>query len=268
MVGDVQGCLRELDALLTQVGFNPANDSLWCVGDIVARGPDSRDALHFFYQNSHSVHTVLGNHDLNLMAILLGFRQPHPEDKLEPLLSDSLRFDWLDWLREQPLMQQIPGQNTVLTHAGIYPWWQLQEAKKYANEVEQMLVGRQFESFMQHLFSNYPQKWHSSLQGFDRYRFIVNAFTRMRYCSPDGELDFSRKDNPYQNSSQDSAKPWFTFWPESDNQVLFGHWASLMGETRRQDIIGLDTGCVWGQHMTLYSVESKTFFHQPALTGK
>ncbi|MDV6315578.1 symmetrical bis(5'-nucleosyl)-tetraphosphatase [Idiomarina sp. HP20-50] len=268
IVGDIQGCFRELEALLTQVSFNPTEDSLWCVGDIVARGPDSRDALRFFYQNSHSVHTVLGNHDLNLMAVLLGFRQPNPKDKLDALLADKHRFEWLDWLRQQPLMQELEGFNTVLAHAGIYPWWTLSEAGQHAKEVEAVLVSSQFESFMQQLFGDTPKKWRSSLQGFDRYRFIVNAFTRMRYCRSDGELDFSQKDNPYQGSPQDSYKPWFTFWPESGNRVLFGHWAALMGETRRQDIIGLDTGCVWGQHMTLYNVESKTFFHQPALTGK
>jgi len=268
IVGDIQGCFRELEALLTKVSFNPKNDALWCVGDIVARGPDSRDALKFFYQNSSSVHTVLGNHDLNLMAVLLGYRKPNPKDKLDTLLADSERFSWLDWLRQQPLLQQLKSHKTVIAHAGIYPWWKLEEAAHYANEVENVLVGTQFESFMRELFGNTPEKWDSSLQEFDRYRFIVNAFTRMRYCSPDGELEFSKKDNPYQSSSQDSFKPWFNFWPESDNRVIFGHWAALMGETRRQDVIALDTGCVWGQHMTLYNVESKTFFHQPALSGK
>ena len=105
IVGDIQGCFRELEALLTKVSFNPENDTLWCVGDIVARGPDSRDALRFFYQNSRSVHTVLGNHDLNLMAVLLGYRKPNPKDKLDTLLADSERFRWLDWLRQQPLLQ-------------------------------------------------------------------------------------------------------------------------------------------------------------------
>ncbi|RUO68307.1 symmetrical bis(5'-nucleosyl)-tetraphosphatase [Idiomarina ramblicola] len=268
IVGDIQGCFRELEALLSQVGFNPTVDSLWCVGDIVARGPNSRDALKFFYQNSGSVHTVLGNHDLNLMAVLLGFRKPNPKDKLDELLADEQRFAWLDWLRHQPLLKPLNSVKTVVAHAGIYPWWTLGEATKYANEVENVLAGEQFESCMQQLFGDSPKKWDSSLQEFDRYRFIVNAFTRMRYCSPDGELEFSKKDNPYQSSSQNSLKPWFNFWPESESRVVFGHWAALMGETRRQDVIALDTGCVWGQHMTLYNVESKTFFHQPAFSGK
>ena len=268
VVGDIQGCFRELEALLTQVSFNPANDSLWCVGDIVARGPDSRDALRFFYENSNSVHSVLGNHDLNLMAVLLDCRQPNPKDKLNALLEDSSRYDWLEWLRHQPLLHQLEEHNTVIAHAGIYPWWTLEQASQYAHEVTKVLTGDEFENFMQQLFGNSPGKWDSSLQGFDRYRFIVNAFTRMRYCNPEGELDFSQKDNPYERSSQDSYKPWFNFWPESENRVLFGHWAALMGETRRQDVIALDTGCVWGQYMTLYSVENKTFFHEPALTGK
>ena len=268
IVGDIQGCFRELEALLTQVAFNPASDSLWCVGDIVARGPDSRDALKFFYQNSSSVHTVLGNHDINLMAVLLGFRKPNPKDKLGELLADEQRFAWLDWLRHQPLLQQLKNSNTIVAHAGIYPWWKLDEATQYANEVGKVLAGNQFQNFMQELFGNFPKKWDSSLQGFDRYRFIVNAFTRMRYCSPDGELEFSKKDNPYDSSSQDSFTPWFKFWPESDNRLIFGHWAALMGETRRQDVVALDTGCVWGQHMTLYNVESKKFFYQPAFSGK
>lgn len=268
IVGDIQGCFRELQALLTQVSFNPDRDTLWCVGDVVARGPDSKDALAFFYQHSNSVKTVLGNHDLNLMAILLGYRQPNPKDKLDAILSSPQRHAWLDWMRQQPLMKQDTTNKLVMSHAGIYPWWTLQQAAQHAREVENTLQGDEFEAFMRVLFGDTPSKWSSSLHGFDRYRFIVNAFTRMRYCSPNGELEFSQKDNPYQGSSQNSDKPWFQFWPESDHRILFGHWAALMGETRRKDVIALDTGCVWGQHMTLYCAESDTYFHQPALTGK
>lgn len=265
-VGDIQGCYRELMALLETVGFSHKTDQLWCVGDIVARGPDSADAIRFFYENEHSVHTVLGNHDLNLVAVLLGHREAKRNDKLSGILTASEKLDWVDWLRSQPLMQQL-NPSTVISHAGIYPWWSVEEAQTYADEVSAVLNNNDFEDFIKSMFSNKPSKWDSSLSGFDRYRFIVNAFTRMRYCHPNAELDLTRKDDPYQHSSQDDLQPWFYFWSSSDYRLLFGHWAALMGNTHRQDILALDTGCVWGQYMTLYDLSNDKFYYQNAFSA-
>lgn len=251
--------------LLDTVGFSHKTDQLWCVGDIVARGPDSADALRFFYKNEQSVHTVLGNHDLNLVAVLLKYRDAKSNDKLNGILTATERLDWVDWLRHQPLVKSLNG-SSIISHAGIYPWWSIQEAQTYSDEVSTVLKGTNFETFIKHMFSNAPLKWDSSLSGFDRYRFIVNAFTRMRYCYPSGELELTRKDDPSQHSSQDELQPWFNFWLKSNYRLLFGHWAALMGNTHRKDILALDTGCVWGQYMTLYDLNNNKFYYQNAFS--
>lgn len=264
IVGDIQGCYRELMALLDHVGFSHQSDQLWCVGDIVARGPDSLEALRFFVDSPNaSVRTVLGNHDLNLIGVLLGTRDLNPKDKLGPIVESTRRLDWIDWLRQQPLMHWDPQRDVAVSHAGIYPWWTLTDAQNCASDVEAQLQSEKFASFIKTMFGNEPTQWSSSLRGIDRYRFIVNAFTRMRYCDQRGHLEFSLKSHPRDNVDS-GWQPWFHHYRQP-TQVAFGHWAALMGETESEKIIGLDTGCVWGNYMTLWDVDSKTFYRQPAV---
>ncbi|HAR55237.1 MAG TPA: bis(5'-nucleosyl)-tetraphosphatase [Idiomarina baltica] len=264
IVGDIQGCYSELMELLNQVGFSHKSDSLWCVGDIVARGPDSKAAIDFFLNSGSSVNTVLGNHDLNLLAILLGAREVNPKDKLEAVISSSRRLDYIDWIRQQPLLHHFNHHNTLLCHAGVYPLWSTEQAAEHANEVEQLLTSDDMPRLVNQMFSNQPSNWRSSLSGFDRYRFIINAFTRMRFCSKTGELDFHRKNHPRIDTDA-QWKPWFEL-SHSNDRIVFGHWAALMGETQNTKYIGLDTGCVWGQHMTLFHLEEAKYFTQPALS--
>ncbi|WP_404400239.1 symmetrical bis(5'-nucleosyl)-tetraphosphatase [Idiomarina seosinensis] len=264
IVGDVHGCYKELMQLLDTVGFSYQHDTLWCVGDIIARGPDSLAALQFFVDApEHAVRTVLGNHDLNLLGILAGQRKANPKDRLDALLNSRRRLDWLDWIRQQPLFHFIPQYQLAVTHAGFYPWWSLTQAKQASSEVEQQLKADDIMVFLKQMFGNQPTQWDSSLSGYSRYRFIVNAFTRMRFCHSDGRLDFSEKGNPEQCNNKELT-PWYQFYQQSFTTV-FGHWAALMGETDRPQTIGLDTGCVWGNYMTLWDVERDIYHQQSAI---
>lgn len=264
VVGDIQGCYRELMLLLEHVGFSYDTDHLWCVGDIVARGPDSLDALRFFADApDHAVNTVLGNHDLNLISVLLGLRQPHRKDNTDAIIASKRRLDWIDWLRHRPLLHLDAPHNLLISHAGLYPWWSIVEAESSALEVAHILRSDDFAAFIKSMFGDTPKKWHSSLSGFDRYRFIVNALTRMRYCTADGELNFSEKMHPRDNNDNE-LRPWFDYY-DQPYRVAFGHWAALMGDSTHKQTIALDTGCVWGNHMTLWDVDNDIFYHQSAV---
>lgn len=268
-VGDLQGCYRELDTLLTQVAFNPQHDQLICVGDLVARGPDSRKALECIIELGSAAQTVLGNHDLNLLAILTGLRKANPKDLLAPIIEapTAKRDQWIDWLRQQPLLLSDSQTNNTptycVTHAGVYPWWTLAEAADYAAEVAAELRSEQFISLLQNMYGNKPSHWHSSLSGYDRYRFIVNAFTRMRFCRADGLLELEQKSSPHQATDAE-LQPWFNWWKPSSTKLIFGHWAALEGNTARTDVIALDTGCVWGNHLTLLRWPEQERITQPA----
>ncbi|EKE87473.1 symmetrical bis(5'-nucleosyl)-tetraphosphatase [Idiomarina xiamenensis] len=265
-VGDLQGCYKELDCLLERVNFNPQQDQLWCVGDLIARGPDSLATLQYLKSLGDSVNTVLGNHDLNFLAVMHGLRQPSDNDKLHALLASPERHYWHDWFCQQPLLRHNEQLGVVMTHAGIYPWWSIAEARQYAAEVESQLRSEHLGSLLKTMYGNKPDIWHSSLNETDRYRFIVNAFTRMRFCNADGRLDFSCKIAPEDNKDN-RLKPWFSYWrPKPSLTVIFGHWAALMGRTGSQYVIGLDTGCVWGEYLTLLDWQHKQYYYQPALS--
>lgn len=271
-VGDLQGCYRELEQLLNRVNFDASQDTLYLVGDIVARGPDSRKALELVIELGASAQTVLGNHDLNLLAVLLGVRAANPKDQLDGIISapQSQRQLWIDWLRQQPLLLTAGDTEPnpfVLSHAGIYPWWTLAEAQQYADEIHAELQSDRALPLLEQMYGNKPTHWHSSLQGFDRYRFIVNAFTRMRYCAADGMLELTAKGDPNKDTNE-VVKPWFNWWKPQATTVIFGHWAALQGQTGRTDVIGLDTGCVWGKHLTLMSWPQQQLYQQSALQNE
>lgn len=261
IVGDIQGCATELKLLLQQVGFDPSFDQLWCVGDLVGRGPDSLACLQFLHDLGSSAKVVLGNHDLNLMAILAGVRAAHPSDKLDAIvaLPQLEQQHWLAWLVQQPLML-TSNDGLVMSHAGIYPWWSLAEAQDYADEtsaaLQQAWQQQQLGEWLASMYGNEPNRWHPDLSGADRHRFIINALTRMRYCrvppSYDyGELELTCKTAPQQQRHPSDLVPWYELTEVTDNCLVFGHWAALMGQTQRDDVIGLDTGCVWGNQLTL-----------------
>ncbi|CAM2809007.1 symmetrical bis(5'-nucleosyl)-tetraphosphatase [Vibrio rarus] len=263
LVGDIQGCLDELLLLLEQVSFNPDKDTLWIAGDLVARGPKSLETLRFIRSMGDAVNVVLGNHDLHLIAISLGLHKANPKDKTLAILQATDCQEIIHWLRQQPLLVEHP--EFVMTHAGIYPLWTLQQAREAAQEVQSMLSGEHWQQLIQQMYGNSPDIWQESLSGMPRLRFAINALTRMRYCYHDGRLDMASKQPP---ELEDSAVlvPWFELNSRKKLQktAVFGHWAALMGIDSQQ-VIGLDTGCVWGNYMTMLRWEDKRYFTQAAL---
>lgn len=260
-VGDIQGCLDDLQKLLTQAQFDPTVDQLWLTGDLVARGPKSLETLRFVKQLGDAAVTVLGNHDLHLLAIDAGLATLNPKDQTEPVLLAEDKAELLDWLRRQPLLAQHPEYNIIMVHAGISPQWTQPQAIALAAEVETLLAGENYQSLLANMYGPKPDYWSDTLTGYDRYRFIINAFTRMRFCYADGRLEFKNKRSPKMNTNV-AHSPWFTV-PGKHLQgatVIFGHWASLNGDCPHPHAITLDTGCVWGNSLTMLRWEDQAIF--------
>lgn len=263
IVGDIQGCYDELILLLERANFSPIHDTLWLAGDLVARGPKSLETLEFIISLGSAAKTVLGNHDLHLLAISLGLFKPKDKDKTAPIIESPKLTQFVEWLRFQPLLLEHPS--FVLCHAGISPQWDIDTARKSAKEVEAVLQSDQWPWLIEQMYANEPSRWQESLTGIERYRYIINAFTRMRYCYPDGALDMKCKLPPTE-VQHNTLMPWFT-WPQRtplDKPVIFGHWAALDGYQGR-DVIGLDTGCVWGGSLTMLNWETQQYFSQASL---
>ena len=266
LVGDIHGCIRELEAILERVDFDPQKDQLWSVGDLVGRGPEPQAVLEFVNQLGSAFRCVLGNHDLHLLSVLCGVKKPHAEDNTASLLAPAQRDRWINWLRQQPLMLSHAKHAVSMTHAGIFPQWSLPQAQAYADEVSQRLAQDNFTDYLHAMYHNEPTCWRDDYNAQTRFRFIVNAFTRMRYCrqgDDDLHLDLSCKLSPAQAPT--NVRPWFNFWREQPTTLVFGHWAALNGKTNRTDVIALDTGCVWGNQLTLFDFAQQRLYHQKAL---
>jgi len=255
-VGDLQGCLTPLERLLEQVHFDPARDRLWLVGDLVNRGPDSGACLRRVRDLGAAAVTVLGNHDLHLLAAAAGVRSPRPRDTLAQVLDRPDAAELLDWLAACPLVHHDEALGWTLVHAGIPPAWDLDRARTEAaavNAVLQEPVRR--EAFLAQMYGDHPDAWEDTLEGPDRLRYTVNALTRMRFLRPNGRLDFSDSGPPAQAAK--GLTPWFAV-PEramAGHPIVFGHW-SAFGFQRGPDWLALDSGCVWGQSMTLVRLDA------------
>lgn len=265
IVGDLQGCLDELLLLLDKVNFQPGADTLWVAGDLVARGPKSLEVLRYLKSLGDNVQIVLGNHDLHLLAVSMGLFKAKDKDRTAPILQAEDSKTLLKWLRKQPLLAE--HQEFVMCHAGISPQWTLKQARHAAREVEALLHSKEWRWLIENMYANQPDRWCDSLQGIERYRYIINAFTRMRFCYPDGRLDMACKLPPSQTNSNELV-PWFEvkLREKLKKTVIFGHWAALEGY-RGKKVIGLDTGCVWGGSLTMLRWEDKQFFTQQALAS-
>ena len=255
-VGDIQGCYHELMDCLDQVAFNPSNDFLWVAGDMVNRGPDSLATLQFLYQHRNSVRCVLGNHDLHLLAIYFGHRKAKPSDTAASILDASDSDELIHWLRQQALCIHDDAINFTMAHAGIAPQWTLKEALNYSAEVEAVLKTDAIHPFLMNMYGNTPDTWHDDLTGTDRLRCITNYFTRMRICNDDGKLDFIYTGDT--NNIPKGYQPWFEQANRKTQQqrIIFGHWAALNGHIDNEHLFGLDTGCVWGQTLTLMQLDN------------
>ena len=281
LVGDIQGCCNELTALLAQVKFDQKIDTLYLAGDLVARGIDSLGTLRLVKSFGKSAKVVLGNHDLHLLAIHAGIRKAKASDHLSSLLAAPDVDELMDWLASQPLLQKIPNsslssknKNNVkyayMSHAGISPQWTLAEAKKQAKFIHEKLDRKSRKNWLSLMYGEEPNSWHKAKTEIEKFRFSVNAFTRMRYCFPDGSLEFTQNKAPEKFHSSNTTTnsqlvPWFELSKTiNDTPWVFGHWASLMGNSSHANIYPLDTGCVWGNHLTMLRWDDKKLFIQQA----
>ncbi|MDO4627266.1 MAG: bis(5'-nucleosyl)-tetraphosphatase (symmetrical) ApaH [Pasteurellaceae bacterium] len=265
IVGDLHGCYDELQRLLQQVNFNLEYDQLYLTGDLVARGNDSLACLRFVKSLGKAAHTVLGNHDLHLLATALGIKPVKAIDRVDELFDAPDFADLIEWLRQQPLLIHSPEQNFILVHAGISPDWDLNTALSCAREVENVLRNSDYYTMIEQMYQNQPDRWSADLHGMDRLRYNINVLTRMRFCYLDHRLDFACK-APL-NQAPSELTPWFNLANPLYQQIpiLFGHWASLVDCPTPPTIYALDTGCVWGNRLTMLRWEDKQIFTQTAV---
>lgn len=258
-IGDIQGCFDELQQLLTLIQFDEAKDTLWFTGDLVNRGPYSLEVLRFIKALGERHITVLGNHDLHLLAVAYGVKSLHKDDTLDAILAAPDKQELLDWLRHRPVLHHDKAKDCVMVHAGLAPPWTLNQAKLLAQEVEATLRGKTPEFFFQHMYGNQPDHWDVNLAGVERLRCIVNYLTRMRFCYADGRLDLSYK-GEIAGKPKDLF-PWFDVERVNANvKIIFGHWAALGGKTDAPNVYALDTGCVWGNRLTAMRLEDEKRF--------
>lgn len=257
-IGDLQGCLDPLRRLLDKIHFDPVEDRLWFAGDLVNRGRESVACLRFVRELEDAAVMVLGNHDLHLLAMACGVRK-HASPELYEVLDTPGIDETLDWLRHQPLLHHDAALDYTVVHAGLPPQWSLAQARVLATEVETVLQAARFESFFADMYGAKPDLWSQNLTGVERLRFIVNAFTRIRFVDAQGRLDFKHKGPP--GSQPEGLMPWFEH-PERASRnarIVIGHWSAL-GAWSGHNVFGIDGGCVWGKELLALKLEGQPEF--------
>ncbi len=246
--------MAPLQRLLEALDFDPGRDRLWCTGDLVNRGPDSLAVLRFVKGLGSRAVTVLGNHDLHLLAVAAGVTPMRPADTFGPVLEAPDREALLSWLRHRPLLHQDEELGYTLIHAGLPPSWTVAEAREHAAEVESILRSDRHAAFFAQMYGNQPDRWRPDLKGWDRLRFITNSLTRMRFCDGSGRLDLNCKAAPGQQP--DGLLPWFAIpgRRSAEQRLIFGHWAALGGGDFGS-VLGLDTGCLWGGQLSAVRID-------------
>lgn len=257
-IGDIQGCFSALQALLKRVEFDAGHDRLWLVGDLVNRGPDSLKTLRFVRDLGPAAVTVLGNHDLYLLMVAYGtVRSRGKDDTIQAVLDAPDREALLGWLRTRPLMHVENG--FAMVHAGLLPGWTVSQARALAREVEGALAGPYHADLLHNMWGSEPAAWRDDLRDYERMRVIVNAMTRMRFCTPEGVMDFKVKGEVAR--APKGYLPWFDAPARrsTDATVVFGHWSAL-GLKIRSNLMALDSGCLWGRELTAVRLEDRQVF--------
>ena len=255
-IGDVQGCYDELRALLDRVGFNRAHDRLWFVGDLVNRGPKSLEVLRFVKELGDRAVVVLGNHDLHLLTQHEGFERKRADDTFDDVLGAPDARELVDWVRTWPMMH-VEG-HYAMVHAGLLPQWTIEKSLLLAREVEQALRADNYRDFVANMYGSKPERWDDTLTGWDRLRVIVNAMTRMRFCTIEGVMEF-RSDRV---TPPPACVPWYETRRSAEPVIVFGHW-SAQGLKLDERIAALDTGCVWGGSLTALRLEDRWLVQVP-----
>ena len=256
-IGDVQGCFGALQRMLDKIRFDVARDQLWFVGDLVNRGPDSLAILRFVKNLGDRAVTVLGNHDLHLLMVAEGCAQPLKNDTLREVLEAPDRKELLHWLRCQRMMYSRDG--FVMVHAGLLPSWSVEKALSLAREVKDALRGENYHELAARMYGNQPLQWRDDLSGMDRLRVIINAMTRLRVCTADGVMEFAYKGKP--ENSPPGYLPWYDVpgRMNRDATIICGHWSAL-GLLLRENLLALDTGCLWGGNLSAVCLENRLVF--------
>ncbi len=263
-IGDVQGCYQQLKQLIKQL---PKQSKIVCVGDLVNRGPDSLGVLRTLkaMQEAGQAECILGNHDLHLLARDAGIRGPKSLDTLDDILQAPDRKELIDWLRHRP-MALYSGKNnfnTLFVHAGILPHWDVTKTLELAHELEKVLRHKNYAKSLVEMYGNTPNQWNDKLKGAERLRVIINSLTRLRFCTARGVMEFESKEGA--GDAPKGYMPWFQVpgRKTQDAKIVFGHWSTL-GLLKKKNVVGLDTGCVWGGQLTAMSLGKKTEFIQVA----
>ena len=269
-IGDLQGCLDCFERLLGLIEFDAVRDRLWLTGDLVNRGPDSLGTLRRVRELGARAVTVLGNHDLHLLAVALTSEgRTRKGDTLEDILTAPDRVELLDWLRHQPLFHHDPVLDISLVHAGIPAAWTVTETERRAREVEIALRSPSHPEILGAIYGNTPDRWSPELTGMPRLRFIINALTRMRFCTEDGRLDLKHKESPAQAGP--GLMPWFAVpnRASAGARIVFGHWSTLRLSSQEEAlhrVHPLDTGAVWGDRLTALRLEDGARFSVPGVS--
>lgn len=256
-IGDIQGCFEALERMLDLIGFEPTEDRLWFVGDIVNRGPDSLATLRFIKDLGDRAVTVLGNHDLHLLTVAAGHARLHKGDTVRDILDAPDREDLLSWLRTRKLMHAEDGW--AMVHAGLLPQWTIEQALALAAEVEAVLAGPDHLELLGAMYGNQPDAWRDDLRGHDRLRVIINAMTRLRLCTRSGQMDFKHKSAPRLLPA--GYFPWYAVpgRASAGRHIVFGHWSTL-GLHASDDVVALDSGCLWGNALSAMRLSDRKIF--------
>ncbi|ARC53263.1 symmetrical bis(5'-nucleosyl)-tetraphosphatase [Candidatus Riesia pediculischaeffi] len=281
-IGDIHGCYRELMELIDKIDFDPISDTLWITGDMLSRGPESVRVLRYIKSLGDSSKIVLGNHELSMINLFYNnfkkkfFAENEKKENIRNNIDFQRMFlendieDLVIWLKSQPILQIDSEKKIIMVHAGIHPYWSLQDVISYARDIENFIRIEEAEFFERFIQLNRSYRWKKKyFNNFEKIKFNINVFTRMRYCYKNGNLNMNIKDD-YQVSKCKSFKPWFLFDRKIDRRysIVFGHWSSLNGKCSQKNIYPMDTGCCWGRRLTALRWEDKRYFDVPCMVRK
>ena len=267
-IGDIQGCYSELQNLLNEINFDERRDELWFAGDLVNKGPKSLQTLRFIKALGVNAKITLGNHDLHLLAVAKNIQPLSKKDTIQEILAADDVKELVDWLKSRPLLITDDNLNFTMVHAGLPPQWSLENAKEFAKECELILQSEKINKLLAEMYGDTPNIWVNSLQDYAKQRFIINCFTRIRFCNSDGMLDFDTKVAPGKQNT--SLIPWYSLpnRKTKDNKIIFGHWSTVhIGNEKnfkQYNVYPIDTGCLWGGRLTAMRLEDEKVFSVPS----
>ena len=267
-IGDIQGCYSELQNLLNEINFDERRDELWFAGDLVNKGPKSLQTLRFIKALGVNAKITLGNHDLHLLAVSKNIQPLLKKDTIQEILAADDVKELIDWLKSRPLLITDDNLNFTMVHAGLPPQWSLENAKEFAKECELILQSEKINKLLAEMYGDTPNIWVNSLQDYAKQRFIINCFTRIRFCNSDGMLDFDTKVAPGKQNT--SLIPWYSLpnRKTKDNKIIFGHWSTVhIGNEKnfkQYNVYPIDTGCLWGGRLTAMRLEDEKVFSVPS----